>query len=183
MTGDATGPAADSDAEPVDVTGLRIRQAVRALLVTPDAALLLCRFEFPTGTVWALPGGGLEDGESHRAALDRELDEEIGLRPGDVDVGPVVWRRRHIVPFVDGRWDGQDDVYHHVPVADRFDPRPRLDWEQLRAERLHELRWWSADEIERATIDGVRFAPQRLGDLLRRLHSEGPPPEPIDTGI
>ena len=52
---------------------LRIRPAVRGVVVTPDADVLLVRFEFPTRTVWALPGGGLEPDEDHLTALRREL--------------------------------------------------------------------------------------------------------------
>jgi len=58
-----------------------------------------------------------------------------------------------------------------------------LSWEQLRAERLHELRWWHLEEIESATLDGVWFSPRQLGDLLRRLVTQGPPAVPIDTGV
>ena len=59
------------------------------------------------------------------------------------------------------------------PVAERFDPEPQIGWEQLRAERLHEIRWWSLDEVRAAT--GVWFAPRRLGDLLHDLARNGPP--------
>ncbi len=52
---------------------LRFRQAARALLLDPDESVLLVRFEFPTATVWGLPGGGLDDGESVADGLRREL--------------------------------------------------------------------------------------------------------------
>ncbi|MFM7686187.1 MAG: NUDIX domain-containing protein, partial [Actinomycetota bacterium] len=43
--------------------GLRIRDAVRALVLDPDDRILMVRFEFPdAGTRWALPGGGIEPG-------------------------------------------------------------------------------------------------------------------------
>ncbi len=41
--------------------------------------IMLVRFEFPKGTVWSTPGGGLEPGEDHLDALHRELVEEVGL--------------------------------------------------------------------------------------------------------
>jgi 8-oxo-dGTP diphosphatase len=160
------------------MTELRIRQAVRALLVTPDHQVLLVRFEFPTRTVWALPGGGLDADEDHLTALRRELIEEVGL--ADPTIGPHVWTREHVIPFEDGMWDGQRDVVHLVPT-ERFEPQPALSWEQLRAERLHEIRWWSFGEIESAT--DVWFAPQRIGELLRSLAVDGPPDEPIETGV
>lgn len=160
---------------------LRIRRAVRALMLTHDHHILLVRFEFPRATVWALPGGGVDPGESDLDALHRELVEEVGLH--DPVVGRHVWNREHIIPHDDGRWDGQRDRYFLVETNERFDPTPALSWEQLRAERLHELRWWHLADIERATGEGTWFAPRRLGPLLRDLVTHGPPPTPVDTGI
>jgi len=167
--------------DPAPAPALRIRRAVRALLITPDAYVLLVRFEFPTRTVWALPGGGLDPGETHLDALHRELIEEVGLH--DPVVGAHVWNREHIIAFEDGLWDGQRDRFYVVQAAERFEPTPALTWEQLRAERLHELRWWHVDDIERATVDGVSFAPRVLGEHLRALITDGPPASPVDTGV
>ena len=86
---------------------LRIRSSVRAVLLDPDDRVLLVRFEFPTVTVWATPGGGQEPGEDDEATLRRELDEELGL--DGLQIGPHVWDRLHIIPFLDGQWDGQRD--------------------------------------------------------------------------
>lgn len=162
-------------------SALRIRQAVRALLVTPDAHVLLVRFEFPTRTVWALPGGGVEPGEDDLTALRRELVEEVGLH--DPVVGAHVWNREHIIPFEDGTWDGQRDRFYLVEAAGRFQPAPVFTAEQLRTERLHELRWWHVDEIDRAATNGLTFAPRVLGGLLHQLVDDGPPVSPIDTGV
>jgi 8-oxo-dGTP diphosphatase len=160
---------------------LRIRSSVRALVLDPADRVLLVRFEFPTATVWATPGGGQEEGEDDRATLLRELDEELGLH--DVELGPHVWDRLHIVPFVDGRWDGQRDRIYLVRTPE-FEPTPRLTWEQLRAERLHELRWWTTAELAAAAADDeVVFAPRRLPALVGELLANGPPPSPIDTGV
>ncbi len=101
----------------------------------------------------------------------------------DPVVGAHVWNREHIIPHDDGRWDGQRDRYYLVEATDRFEPAPALTWEQLRAERLHELRWWHVDEIEQATSNDVIFAPTRLSRHLRTLMTDGPPTTPIDTGV
>lgn len=160
-----------------DAAGRRFRQAVRALLITPDHEVLLVRFEFPDATVWAPPGGGLEPGEDHLAALTRELREEVGLL--DTPIGPHLWNREMLVSFeLGGRWDGQQDRVYLVPTP-RFEPQPALSWDELRAERIHELRWWPLDEIE-AAVD-TWFVPRRLPELLSRLVSGGPPATPIDT--
>ena len=158
---------------------LRIRSSVRALLLDPDDRVLLVRFEFPTVTVWATPGGGQEPGEDDEATLRRELDEELGL--DGLVIGPHIWDRLHIIPFLDGQWDGQRDRVYLVR-APAFEPRPRLTWEQLRAERVHELRWWTLDEL--ATVsDEILFAPRRLPQLIADVVADGPPASPLDAGV
>lgn len=156
---------------------LRLRQAVRALLLDPDDHLLLVRFEFPTASVWALPGGGLDDGESAEAGLRRELHEELGL--SEFELGPHIWNREHVIPMSTGH-DGQQDQIHLVRTA-RFEPHPTIGWERMRAENVHEARWWSVAEIGAAA--DTRFAPQSLFGLLTELLATGVPTRPIDTGI
>jgi hypothetical protein len=65
----------------------------------------------------------------------------------------------------------------------RFDPVPWIGWEALRDEFVHEIRWWSLDEI--ASTDGPRvlFMPRRLAHFARDVLEHGPPPEPVDTGV
>ena len=160
---------------------LRIRQGARALLLTPDDHVLLCRFEFDDLTVWALPGGGLEEGEDHVAALHRELGEELGLSAPVI--GAQVWFREHLIPFTSGLWDGQREQVYLVECTDRFVPAPELTWEELAAEHLHELRWWHLDEVDAVDDPRVVFAPRQLGSLLRRIAADGPPAEPFDSGV
>ena len=159
-----------------DTHGLRIREAVRALVLDPDRRVLLVRFEFPGGTRWALPGGGLEPGETHLDALHRELDEELGLRA--VEIGPHIWNRLHIIPFINGQWDGQRERIHlvHSPA---FEPSPRLSWEELNAEMMFEVRWWNASDI----TDGLPFVPSTLRTHLELLLRDGPPKQPFDVGV
>ncbi|MFM7045557.1 MAG: NUDIX domain-containing protein [Ilumatobacteraceae bacterium] len=159
-----------------ELDGLRIREAARALLLTPDAEVLLVRFEFPGGTRWALPGGGLDDGETHLDALRRELAEEIGLV--DPEIGPHIWTRVHRIPFVNGMWDGQRERVHLVRT-DRFEPAPQLAPEQLEAEYVFEIRWWRAGDI----VDGLPFVPMTLAAHVRHLLRHGPPDQPWDVGV
>ena len=156
---------------------LRIRRAARAVVLDPVDRILLVRFEFPTRTIWATPGGGIEPGESAEDALRRELAEEAGLF--DPVIGPVIWTRLHIIPFIGGLWDGQHEQYHHVRTV-AFEPQPRHSWEQLNAEYVFELRWWTQDELSKAADV---FAPRRLPELVRSLLASGPPDEPLDAGV
>ena len=173
--------------DPVQTEGLRIREAARALVVSADRHVLLVRFEFATATVWAPPGGGLEPGETHEQALVRELEEETGLT--DATIGPHVWNRLHVIPFEDGSWDGQRERFHLVTVPERFAPRPRLSWDELRAERVHDLRWLPVDEVgalaRPASDDGrpTLVRPDGLGPRLVALLRDGPPPHPVDVPV
>jgi 8-oxo-dGTP diphosphatase len=163
-----------------NLDGLRIRPSARAALIDTDDRVLLVRFEFPRGTVWATPGGGQEPGEDDEATLRRELHEELGLL--DVEIGPHIWTRTHVIPFLDGMWDGQCEHVYLVRTR-AFEPRPALSWEQLRAERVHELRWWTIAELAAAQREKVWFAPKALPDLLADLVAEGPPATPLDVGV
>lgn len=157
--------------------GLRIRRAARALILDPDDRVLLVRFVFPhTGERWALPGGGLEPDESHTDALRRELVEEVGL--ADPDIGPHVWSRLHVIPFLDGRYDGQEERIHLVRTP-AFEPRPRLSADELATEYVFGMRWWHVHEVH----DGLPFVPASLRTRLEQLLRHGPPNAPVDVGV
>lgn len=156
---------------------MRIRQGVRAVVLDPAGRILLVRFEFPDATLWGTPGGGIDAGETPEQAVRRELGEEIGLE--DVELGPWIWTREHVFPFWDGSWDGQRERFVLVRTH-AFEPAPRFTPEQLRAEFVTELRWWTLPELE--SSDEV-FAPRRLPELVVALLRDGPPAEPVDVGV
>ncbi|MEP7081356.1 MAG: NUDIX domain-containing protein [Chloroflexota bacterium] len=156
---------------------LRLRDAARAVILDPQGQILLVRFAFDDRVVWACPGGGLEPDESHDDALRRELREEVGLELEEL--GPCIWTRTHVIPFIGGRWDGQVERFYLVET-EWFAPSPLLTVEQLRAEFVTEIRWWTVEELSSSS---ELHAPRRLPELLAQLRDVGPPPEPIDSGI
>lgn len=156
---------------------LRLRLAARAVVLDDDRRILLVRFEFPDRSVWATPGGGIDEAETDEAAIRRELSEEAGLE--DFDLGPLLWTRTHHLPFGGGRWDGQSERLYLVRTLP-FQPVPRLTWPELRAEGVTAIRWWTLDELEAAD---ALFSPRRLPSLVRSLLEHGPPAEPIDVGL
>jgi 8-oxo-dGTP pyrophosphatase MutT (NUDIX family) len=150
--------------------------AARVLLLDPDDRVLLARWEADGETWWTAPGGGLNPGETHQEAANRELAEEIGLVA--VPLGAPIWIREHVYQWKDAT-QRQRELFYECRV-------PFLDLETLSPIGPHSPeevghRWWSLDEIERAT-DEV-FAPRKLALFLRRLLTEGPPPDPIDVGL
>ncbi len=56
------------------------RVAVGALVVEAGKLLMICRGKAPNPGVWAIPGGGVEIGETLQEAAEREIFEETGLR-------------------------------------------------------------------------------------------------------
>jgi ADP-ribose pyrophosphatase YjhB (NUDIX family) len=155
-----------------------VRPAARALVVDPDDRVLLVRFVNPeTGEqFWTTPGGGIKPGESPEDAIRRELREETGLE--DPEIGPVIWTRREVFPWAGITLDQREQVL--LVRTPSFEPEPHIGHAGLEAEDVHEVRWWTLDEIE---ASDALFYPTRLGDFLRQLLHEGPPGEPIDVGV
>ncbi|HET7386345.1 MAG TPA: NUDIX domain-containing protein [Nocardioidaceae bacterium] len=154
---------------------MRFRESARALILDPQDHVLLVHFqweglEIPDG-FWATPGGGIESGETRLQAIQRELLEETGL--SIETLGPEVWTKTAAFPMA--QWDGQIDHTHFYRV-ERFEPTPALSRAELAAENIHEVRWWSPDELSNP---GMTFAPRSLPDLLDRLRREGVGSSPV----
>lgn len=158
------------------MTGTNLREAVRAVIVDDAGRVLLVHFEFPHRSLWATPGGGIEPGEDHEGALRREVVEEVGL--ADPTIGPEIWVRTHVFDTGTGH-DGQRERFYLIRT-EAFEPGPLLTRDELAAEHVTEVRWWSRAEMERSD---ATFAPRDLPLLVEALLDEGPPAEPLDVGV
>jgi 8-oxo-dGTP pyrophosphatase MutT (NUDIX family) len=149
------------------------RSAVRLVVVDADERVLLFQIREPKhpeqGTVWELPGGGIDPGEDYVQAALRELAEEAGIVVEPGDVGPPSWKRR--VTF---RHAGARRVQDEVVVAIRLrEHAPAVSEDRQLPDELDTYlgaQWWSVGEVETSK---ERFFPGRLPSLLRRfLHGE-----------
>lgn len=97
--------------------------------------------------VWEFPGGKVEEGETPRECLARELEEELGV---EADVGELIAR-------------GESTVDGRRIILDVFACRIRAG--QPVAREHAELRW-----VSRTAIDDVEWAEADLPavDALRR---------------
>lgn len=70
----------------VRVTNARFTVTAGALIFNEEGKVLLLKHLFRPGSGWGLPGGFLKPGEQPLEALQRELQEEIGLELEDVEI-------------------------------------------------------------------------------------------------
>jgi ADP-ribose pyrophosphatase YjhB (NUDIX family) len=165
------------------MSSLRLRHAVRAVILDEEDRILLCRMAIAeaagTMIVWVAPGGGVERDETPMAALCRELAEEVGLV---VDADPPhVWHQQVIAPGHAAGYDGVVNDYFLVRTA-AFRPGGVMSADELTAENIDGFGWWRVRDI--ADYRGPeRFAPRDLASLLAALIVDGVPGEPVPVGL
>ncbi len=66
--------------------------------------------------VWQFPQGGIDEGETPREALIRELNEEVGLESGDIEIVAAcpMWFQYNFPNFKWGNYIGQQQKYFLV---------------------------------------------------------------------
>ena len=154
------------------------RTSVRVILLdAADRVLLLGARDPDDGrTVWFMPGGGVEPGESFTETADRELREELGIS-GLAFTGPV-WTRHH-----DHTWDGRAirlTEWFLLARTSRTLRPERIRLPGPEGEYFAGARWLSVKDI-RGSTDLI--APRRLAELLPPLLAGNLPPTPIETGV
>ncbi|MFF7357977.1 NUDIX hydrolase [Streptomyces filipinensis] len=151
-----------------------LRKVARVVLLDPEDRILLLHGHEPDDKAddwWFTPGGGLEGAETREEAALRELAEETGIT--DVELGPVLWRRRCSFPFAGRRWD-QDEWYYLARTAQTATAPTGLT--ELERRSVAGARWWTCQELTRSR---ETVYPTRLAELLRTLLDEGPPDSPV----
>lgn len=84
---------------------------VGAIVVQQDRVLLVKRGRAPARGQWAIPGGKVIAGESLRAATEREILEETGIR---IEAGELAWH----FEFIEHNESGA--LQYHYVVLDFF---------------------------------------------------------------
>jgi 8-oxo-dGTP pyrophosphatase MutT (NUDIX family) len=154
-----------------------VRLAARALVVDKSERLLLFRGELADrGPRWFAPGGALERGETHDAALMREIREETGIPVDPAMLSEPVWTRDCLFTWK-GEVERHLEQFYLVRVAHQDVDTSQLEATEAGVIRDH--RWWTLDEI-RASSE--RFAPMRLAEHLALLLDGKIPQEPVEVG-
>jgi ADP-ribose pyrophosphatase YjhB (NUDIX family) len=152
------------------------RQAARIAILTPDDAVFLFRYDNEeVGVHWAMPGGGLDPGESYTEGAVREVHEETGWT--DLVPGPLLctWEHDYTRMGVPVR------QFEHVYLTRGPRREPTGDLAAAHAEDgILRWQWWSPAELD-ACRDPLW--PPRLPDLLAPLRGGSAlAPDPVHLG-
>jgi 8-oxo-dGTP pyrophosphatase MutT (NUDIX family) len=152
------------------------RPTARILVADPEGRVLLFSGREPDGSRWWFtPGGGLDRGETVRAAGVRELFEETGLRCSEADLGPVVaTSASQWFAAAEGKLFFGAHSYFFLRV-----PGQALNTdgqEDLERSVITGHHWWSVAELHAAT---ERVWPPGLAPLLERLLRGDIPVPPV----
>lgn len=149
-----------------------MQECARVIVISPPARVLLMKVSVWDGDLWVAPGGRIRAGENARAAAQRELQEETGLK--GVGLGPELWIREWVFERQDGRHAHQRE---HFFLLRHPEFNPTEDGMGQDERDVHqEYRWWSIADIE---ASGERFTPPQIAGLLRDLEQQDPPRTPL----
>lgn len=116
--------------------------AVGAVVIHNNCALLVKRRNPPSAGTWAIPGGGVELGETLQEAAEREIKEETGL---------IIKARNPVLVFDVVEPDENGRIRFHYVIVDlmadyvRGEPHPADDAE--------DVRWFSEADLDTANIN------------------------------
>jgi ADP-ribose pyrophosphatase len=119
------------------------RVAVGAVVIHQNKVLLVLRNQPPAQDMWAIPGGGVNLGETLQAAAERELWEETGLR---IKAGEVIYAFDAIVCDTEGRVQ-----FHYVILdllAEALGPTQLL----TPGDDVRDAAWFGLDDLNRPDL-------------------------------
>ena len=144
-------------------------------MIDPEGAVFLLRYDNDeVGVHWAMPGGGLDPGESPRDGALRELREETGwtdLEPGDL---LCTWEHDFTRAGVPVR------QHEHIYLANGPRRSPADDVADAHAEdKILAWRWWTPAQLAHSP---EALWPPQLPQLLARVGTSGVL-EPVHLGF
>jgi putative (di)nucleoside polyphosphate hydrolase len=155
----------------IDPASLPYRPCVGVMLVNAQGlAFAGRRIDMPAGDAWQMPQGGIDAGETPRAAALRELREETGVTP---DLVKVIAKTHHWITYDlppellgkawGGRYRGQRQKWFLCRFLGRDD---QIDIETAHPE-FSTWAWIAADDLVEAIVPFKRAVYRKVVDAFR----------------
>ena len=120
-----------------------------AAILQDGKLLLIKRLRSPEADHWGLPGGKVDLLETVEHAVKREIDEELGIQLGDVELLCVV-------DLIDA--DGAEHWVAPVYLATKFEGTPRL----VEPEKHSDFGWFALHDLPAPLTESTRVAARHL---------------------
>jgi 8-oxo-dGTP diphosphatase len=133
-----------------DIDDCLYRVAIRVLVVQDDKVLLV---KEASDNWWALPGGGVDHGETVEATLKREIEEELGVPSEDISSD------LEIVYYNIG------NVVNSVPRMNLFFKASVPENSLRQTNDVASWAWFDKDEFLNADLH-ASFDKERLADVI-----------------
>lgn len=138
-----------------------VTSVVAVIVDDRDRVLLTRRSIPPFKNMWVMPGGKINLGEPIHSALQREVDEEVGL---EISVGDLVDVFEHVTPG--------EDACHYIILFYRC--RPLHDRIVHNENEVSETVWAPLHNIEEYQMpEGTRYILSKLVSELRQNTAVG----------
>ncbi|WP_418961163.1 NUDIX hydrolase [Streptomyces tritici] len=152
------------------------RRAARVALLDPAGSVFMFRYDNEeVGVHWAMPGGGLDAGETPLEAARREVREETGWTDIAPD-GTLLCQWEH--DFTRAGVPVRQHEHIFLAAAPRRDPVGDLAGPHA-ADGILRWRWWSPEDM---SGDHEPLWPPQLPRLLADVQRHGAPARPVDLG-
>ncbi len=146
--------------DPEAPTANSLVPSVNVAVVDEENRLLLIRRS--DNDSWALPGGGMDPGESISEAAIRETKEETGIDCEITGMIGIYTNPRHVMAYDDGEVRQEFSVCFHARV---LSGQPREDGSETK-----EVRW-----VEPADVPGLSIHPSMRRRIDAALAGRPPP--------
>lgn len=126
---------------------MKVRKSSRVIVLNKENRIFLFQYQFDyladNKAIWITPGGSLEDGESFKDALKRELFEELGVQI--TEPCQEIYYRNPIYTMKSGEVIQSVEKFFLVTLDNESFSFEH--WTESEKKRMLVGKWWSMEEI------------------------------------